>query len=211
MTVATLESGPARSGEPYRSAAIWLHWAVAALIIAELAIGWFMNHAMVDHSPPQEAMEGFHVSLGFTVLAVILVRIGVRLANPAPPLPPAMPRWERRLAHAVHALFYVLMLALPLTGWALVSTHRGPVEFWGLAVPRLVGFAPALPGHSRAVGVALKAVHNEWLPWITVGNLALHVAGALKHQFDGHPVLWRMAPLTRRSRPDPSHRAEGAQ
>jgi cytochrome b561 len=199
MTVASFASPPAHTGERYRAAAIWLHWLVAVLIVAELAIGWYMNDAMVDHSPPQEAMERFHVSLGFTVFALILLRIAVRLANRPPPLPPEMPGWERRLAHAVHALFYVLMLALPLTGWALTSTHRGPVELWGLPMPRLVGFAPALPGQSRAVGMALKEIHNEWLPWITVANLALHVAGALKHQLDGHPVLWRMAPFGGRS------------
>jgi cytochrome b561 len=131
---------------------------------------------------------------------VILVRIGVRLANRPPPLPADMPGWERGLAHLAHALFYVLMLALPLTGWALTSTHRGPVELWGLPFPRLPGFAPAAAGQSRAVGMALKEIHNEWLPWITVANLCLHVAGAVKHQFDGHPVLWRMAPFLDRSR-----------
>jgi cytochrome b561 len=197
MTAAPSFDRPAHPGQPYRTAAIWLHWMVAALIVAELAIGWFMNDAMVDHSPPQEAMERFHVSLGFTALALILVRIGVRLANRPPPLPADMPSWERGLAHAAHALFYVLMLALPLTGWALTSTHRGPVELWGLPFPRLPGFAP---GQSRAVGLALKDIHNAWLPWITVANLALHVAGAVKHQFDGHPVLWRMAPFLARSR-----------
>jgi cytochrome b561 len=195
MAAAPFSNRLTRTDGPYRPAAIGLHWLVALLMIVELAIGWYMNDAMVDHSPPQEAMERFHVSLGFTVFAVILVRIAVRLGSRPPPLPADMPVWERGLAHAAHVLFYALMLALPLTGWALTSTHRGPVELWGMPMPRLPGFAPALPGHSRAVGAALKDIHNEWLPWITVANLALHVVGALKHQFDGNPVLWRMAPF----------------
>jgi len=44
----------------------------------------------------------------------------------------------------------------------------------------------------------LQDTHTDYLVWLALANLALHVAGALKHQFDGNPVLWRMAPFFRR-------------
>jgi cytochrome b561 len=183
----------------YRPTAILLHWLIAALMIAELAIGWYMNHAMVDHSPPQERLQDFHVSLGFVAFLLILLRVVVRLVHRPPPLPADMPAWERGLAHAVHLLFYGLMVALPLTGWALLSVRHGPIPFFGASLPHFPGLAPPAPDQSHALGNSLKEIHNEWLPWVTVANLALHVAGALKHQFDGRPVLWRMAPMLGRS------------
>ena len=91
---------------------------VALLILAEIGIGWYMNDVMVDHSPPQEAMQDFHIALGLTAMILIAVRIVVRLTHRPPALPPGMPSWETGLAHAAHVLFYVLMIAMPLTGWA---------------------------------------------------------------------------------------------
>jgi cytochrome b561 len=103
--------------------------------------------------------------------------------------------WERGLAGAGHILFYLLMLALPLTGWALVSVHvGGQVSFWGLPWPQLPGIAALAGANPRPFRGALQLVHTDLLIWIIVANLALHVAGALKHQLGGHPVLPRMWP-----------------
>jgi cytochrome b561 len=99
--------------------------------------------------------------------------------------------WERLLSRAVHLLFYLLMLILPLTGWALVSGEKDPVSFWGLAWPKL----PGLAGLTHAQHHLLKHTHVFILIWVLVLNWGLHVAGALKHQFDGKPVLWRMIPF----------------
>jgi cytochrome b561 len=178
----------------YAAAAIILHWIIAAMILIQLGSGWYMNEVLPDHSPAQDRVQDIHVSIGLTILLLVLIRIGVRLANRPPPLPKDMPAWERGLAHLGHALFYVLLLALPLTGWALVSIRHEDIPFWGLPAPAL----PVLPdlglAERKAIGHQLKHIHIYILIWIVVINLALHVAGALKHQFDGHPVLWRMAP-----------------
>ena len=122
----------------------------------------------------------------------------MRLANPPPPLPRDISAAERYLAHAVHLLFYLLMLALPLTGWALVSLGARPISFWGMPWPHLPGVGAMFGSPApKPVRHALAHVHVFILIWIVVINLALHVAGALKHQFDGHPVLWRMPPRRR--------------
>ena len=186
----------------YAPLAMGLHWAIAVLILVQLGLGWYMNEVLPDHTPIQAQVEGVHISLGLTILLLVLARIVVRLTHPAPPLPTGMPRWERILAHGSHLLFYGLMLALPLTGWALVSLGAHPISFWGLPWPHLpgVGLVFGSPA-SRATRHALSHVHVYILIWIVLLNLALHVAGALKHQFDGRPVLWRMTPTSRPSAP----------
>ena len=130
-----------------------------------------------------------------TVLILVVARIAWRLTHRPPPLPPGLAVWERTLARAGHVLFYILMLALPLTGWAMVSMHAGGrISFWGLPWPQLPGMIQLGGANPRPLRGALQLVHTNLLIWVVLANLALHVAGALKHQFDGHPVLPRMWP-----------------
>ena len=192
--------GPASPLSPvarrYSTAAMLLHWTLALLIVLQIGLGWLMNEVLTDHSPAQAQVEGVHISLGLTILVLVLVRIGVRLATPSPPRPTGLAQWERLLAGASHFLFYLLMLALPLTGWALVSLGTHPISFWGLSWPDLPGVAKVFGSPApRTVRHQLSHIHVYILIWIVLLNLALHLAGALKHQFDGHPVLWRVTPM----------------
>ena len=188
----------AASNQRYGAVSMLLHWLLALLILGQIGLGWYMNKVLPDHTPAQESAETLHISVGLTILVLVLVRIGNRLMHPAPPLPADLAPWERHLAHLGHVLFYVLMLALPLTGWALVSSGARPIHFWGLPWPHLPGVSGVFGGPThRDMREQLAGIHTDILVWITLANLALHVAGALKHQFDGHPVLWRMSPLFR--------------
>jgi cytochrome b561 len=178
----------------YDVVSIWLHWIIAALIVVQVCLGWYMNEVLPDHSPAQAQIESLHVSLGLTILLLVLARIGVRLTHPAPPLPPAIPLWERLLARTTHVAFYLLLLALPLTGWTLVSLGTHPVHFWGLPWPHLPGVGAVFGSPTpRAVRERLAHVHVYILIWIAVITLALHVGGALWLQFGKTPVLWRMS------------------
>ena len=186
----------AAASRRYDRGSILLHWLIAALILAQIGIGWTMNEILPDHTPIQAAVERVHISLGLTVLMLVLLRIAWRLTHPVPPLPPALPVWERVLARTSHVLFYLLMLIMPLTGWALVSTGTRPIHFWGLPWPHLPGVAALLGSPApKPVRHELSHIHVYVLIWMVLINLALHVAGALKHQFDGAPVLWRMSGL----------------
>jgi len=182
--------------QAYRPVAVVLHWTIALLLFVQIGLGWYMNEVLPDHSPAQAAVETIHISLGLTILLLVLVRIAVRLIYPAPPLPAGMAAWEKILAHTSHLLFYLLMFALPLTGWALASLGTRPIEMWGFPWPRLPGLTQLLGSPApRAVQHELAHIHVYILIWIVLINIALHVAGALKHQFDGRPVLWRMTTL----------------
>lgn len=196
----------------YSTVAIFLHWAIALLIIFNLTTGFF------HHSVPKVAW-GFHVSSGITILALTLVRIVWRLTHKSPPFLP-MARWERGLAHVVHFCLYLAMLAAPLTGWAMISAHvdkpapaaaladaapqPGPAprkgggpNVWGFPLPKLAPIANIAKGPDGEAKI--KAAHelfeerHEMMGWIFLGLLLLHIAGALKHQFvDRRRELARM-------------------
>ncbi|HEY3796775.1 MAG TPA: cytochrome b [Caulobacteraceae bacterium] len=192
MTNTAATAGAAR----YSTGAIVLHWTIALLIVVQLCLGWWMNEVLPDHTPAQDATEHVHISLGLTIFLLVLVRIAWRLTHRPPPLPADMPAWERWLSYAVHFVFYVLLLVLPLSGWTLVSMGPDPISFWGLPWPHLPGVAQMFGSPApRGVRHAVKHLHVFILIWIVLVSVALHVAGALKHQFDGRPVLWRMTGL----------------
>jgi cytochrome b561 len=194
-TLAPAASAGPLSADRYGAVSIALHWIIAAAVVIQVCLGWYMNEVLPDHSPAQAQIVTLHVSVGLTILVLVLVRIGARLAHPAPPLPADMPAWERLLARTTHALFYVLLLALPLTGWAIVSVRSGGVHVWGLPWPKLPGLGFLTTPDHKAWRRELTHIHVYILIWIVILNLVLHVAGALRHQFFGHSVLWRMAPL----------------
>jgi cytochrome b561 len=192
MTVASpWTAPPAKTVSRYSRVAMAMHWIIAGLIATQLGLGWYMNEVLPDHSPAQSQIEAIHISVGLTLLLVVAARIAWRLLNPPPPLPDGLAPWERILSKTIHAVFYLLMVILPLTGWALVSGGKRAISFWGLTWPKLPGVAAL----TRDQHHLLKHSHVYILIWILVISWFLHVGGALKHQFDGKPVLWRMIPF----------------
>lgn len=196
-TSAAVDDPHGRDRRRYSTLSMVLHWTIAALIFVQIGLGWYMNEVLPDHSPAQDRIQDLHVSIGLTTLLLVIIRIATRLAVPAPELPRDFARWESLLARTVHVLFYVLMLVLPLTGWLLLTVRREPIALWGLPWPHLPGFAGLSGPAHRDFGREVKHIHVFILIWIAWIMIALHVAGAIKHQFDGHPVLWRMWPFGR--------------
>ena len=180
----------------YSSVAIGFHWVVGLLIIGNLIGGLLMGN-LLDSADPAMKQLGFqviqiHKSIGLTVLALSIARLGWRLTHPVPPLPDHMTTAERLLARGTHIGFYALMLLMPLSGWAMASTGKVqfPILWFGLFE------VPHLP-LDKALGGLFKESH-ELLGWVTIATLALHIAGALKHHFlDRDDVLARMLPLVR--------------
>jgi cytochrome b561 len=178
----------------YTRVAIVLHWAIAALILFNLSVGFFMEGFA---QPLRGTVVRLHVSSGITVLALTAVRVLWRLAHKPPPLPAGMKRWERSAAHLAHGFLYVLMMALPLTGWSIVSAHPpGPgvgARVWNLwLVPPIGPISHIDPAHQKLVHDRFVEFHS-FLGWSMLALLVLHVAGALKHQFVDHqPELARM-------------------
>lgn len=175
------------TGLRYSTGAILLHWAIALLLIAQMAMGWRLEQ--MEGTALFSVMQ-LHKSVGITILLLTLARLAWRAAH----RPPAMliHGWERVLAVVVHWGFYALLLALPLSGWLLVSTSRipQPTMVFGLFE------WPHIPGVMRNHGLhEIGEGMHGLLGWVMAALFALHVAGALKHHFlDRDAGLARMVP-----------------
>jgi cytochrome b561 len=133
----------------------------------------------------------WHKTLGATILALALIRLGWRLTHQPPPFPPGLSGWERSAAVWSHRLFYFLIIVIPLTGLAAVSGNAT-----GATTPLIGGLPlPVIPGVSKGVGEAMGAAH-VWLVLATILLLVIHIAAALKQQFvDRARVAGRMPPF----------------
>ena len=184
----------------YDTVALTLHWLTAAAVLGLLVAGMTMTR-LHPGSALQFSLYQLHKSVGITVLALTLARIGWRLAHRPPPPPDSMPAWERFAAGAAHLGLYGLLLGLPLTGWAVVSASpfNIPTVLYGLLPwPHLPGLASLAPAAKHAAEAALKQIHDAGA-WTLLALLALHVGAALRHHFwlrDG--VMARMLPRWRR-------------
>ena len=182
-------------GTRYSTVAIVLHWLIALAIVLQVILAGRMEGRP---TPESFAVTQLHKSIGITILLLSLARLGWRLVNPPTPLPAALPRWETTLARLTHVGFYVVMIAMPLTGWLMVSTSRIvlPTLLYGAVhwpdLPVVGGLAPAAKKLWHEIGVNGHGIIAKLIYLL----LALHVAGALKHQLfsKDEPVLARMAP-----------------
>ena len=170
----------------YDRFAILLHWLTAVLLIAAFLLG--------DNSSKRVATGigyGLHASLGLTVLALTLVRIGWRLGHRAPAYPETMARLQRLAASAVKGLFYVLLIAIPLTGWA---AHEDKFGGGASANPALFGVV-TLPDVPGLLGLNIGGDPHEVLVKAWIPLFAIHVAAALWHHYRVRDdVLTRMLP-----------------
>jgi cytochrome b561 len=156
------------------------------LLLGSFGLGWFMTG--LDVSPLRLKLYAWHKWIGVSIFVLVLLRLCWRLYSPPPALPAAMPGWEKRAAEISHHLLYLLLLAVPLSGWLMSSAKGFQTVLFGLwPIPDLLAKNPAL-------GAALEAVH-ETLTWLFAGVIGLHAAAALKHHFiDRDAVLTRMLP-----------------
>ena len=164
------------------------HWVMALAIIGNGIFGLLMD---VARSPMQKLnWLALHKSIGLTVLALLLLRLLWRLSERAPLDEPA-PRWQQHAAHAMHVTLYVMMAAIPLTGWWFNSLAGKPLQWFKQFN------VPALAGKDIAQSHFAHAVH-EYLFWLLLLLLVAHVGAALKHHWqDRDNVLLRMLPFTR--------------
>jgi cytochrome b561 len=177
------------------SVAKFFHWIIALAILGNGTFGLLMDLA---RSPMQKiSWLALHKSIGLTVLALVLLRIAWRWRD-GRPLDESAPRWQQWSAHAVHGVLYVLIVALPLSGWWFNSVTGKPLQWFKLFN------LPALAAKNDDIRHFAHAVH-EYLFWFLVLVLVAHVGAALKHHvFDNDNVLRRMLPFARPRQTPPS-------
>lgn len=162
------------------------HWLTFLLLIGSFGIGLYMVDLVL--SPTKLKLFAYHKWIGVTIFMLVVLRLAWRLWSPPPPLPDSMPAWEKRAAEISHRLLYLLLFAVPLSGW-MMSSAKGfqTMLFGALPIPDLLSKNPPL-------GEALEQVH--WLlNKMLLGLVLVHIAAALKHHFvDRDEVLARMTP-----------------
>jgi len=166
-----------------------LHWSVAALILALIALGWLAR--LTPLSPGKITLFYWHKSLGMLALALVLIRLGWRAGNRAPPLPAGLPAWEPRIARATHVFLYVLIVLMPLSGWLINSAAGIPFRiFWVLPLPAIAPVSDSLEHLFEQVHLATF--------WALAAVLLGHVGAALRHHFLlRNGILLRMLPFVK--------------
>lgn len=175
------------------SVAKFFHWAIVLLILAQAVIGLVMVE--LPKRPSSIPVYSFHKSLGLTILALAVLRLAWRLFDTRPRDVPGMPRWQAVGARLGHALLYVLIFAVPLSGWLFdsASTLRPLYWFDLIQIPNLTG------GKNEAIEEFAEGAH-ELLFWALILVAAGHAAAALIHHFrDRDETLARMLPWRSRT------------
>jgi cytochrome b561 len=167
----------------YDTLSIALHWIMAALIVALFASG------LVAEGFPREARRMIHAVHGFAGMALVVLvalRVAWRLAKPVPHGP--MPGWMSLASRLAHLGLYALMLAVPLSGWWMISVQGRTLTLFGVTIPHIVARAPELRGFAEGV--------HEATAYALIAVAVLHAMAAIYHHVvlrDG--VLRRMLPM----------------
>lgn len=171
----------------YTKFAILLHWLIALLIISGFSLGVTMV-SIPGITPTKLKYFSWHKWIGVTVLMLACLRLLWRLTHRAPAYPDSMAMWQQRLAGVLHALLYVLMFAVPISGYFYTLAAGVPVVYLGI-VP-----LPVLIDANETLKPVLKQVHFA-LNMTLLACVAAHVVAALKHVFiDRDGVFRRMLP-----------------
>lgn len=171
----------------YGAIAQTFHWLIAALVVVQFTLAYLAVGLPIGVR--QLALLARHKSFGMTILMLAVLRLSWRMKNPPPALPADMTHLERILARATHIAFYVLLFAMPLTGWTMSSAKNYSVSWFGFFT------WPDLISKNEAAFNLLRATHIL-MSDVLLALAILHVLAALKHHFwNKDNVLWRMLPL----------------
>jgi cytochrome b561 len=194
----TTGSAAAPARPSYTSVAIGFHWLIAMLAIGQIAGGLYMEGLPDSADAERFQLIQLHKSFGITILLLTLGRLAWRLGHKPPPLPAAMPGWQKSWAKGLHWGFYALLIGLPLGGWAMVSasplaetvkTYLFGVVPW----PHLPFFdgVDDRRGLARSIGDM-----HELGAKLMLAMIVIHVGAAMKHWLmDGDGVLESMLPF----------------
>lgn len=165
---------------------IGIHWLTVLMVLSLVVVGLLMQE--LPNSPTKIEVYALHKSFGLTVLALTLLRMLWRLFAGTPAPVPGTPAWQRFAAQASHGALYVILLAMPLSGWLYNSASGFPLKWFGLfGLPKLSGYDPDVKAFALSM--------HEWLFYALLAIVFVHAAAALKHHyFDRDATLARMTP-----------------
>jgi cytochrome b561 len=164
------------STEKYHISIRILHWLMALLILTMIAVGWKMTGIAKD-DPQRMFIYNLHKSVGATLLGLVVLRIVLRLANGAPALPQGIPSTVRLLARTGQKILYVLMFAVPFSGYFMSNLFGYAVSWFGFFdLPKFVSEA------NPELGKQVKELH-EIFAYTLLAVVIIHIIGALQHRY----------------------------
>lgn len=167
----------ANTSTRYGWAMIILHWLIGIIFIGQFALGFIMVR-IASQRTSFELIQ-FHKSFGFLLLGLVILRIAWRLGNAAPPLPASVGALERRTAPLAHFALYAFQVALPLSGWALVSVSTLEIP----TMPFDLFVMPNLPLAEADASESFWTAAHWYLAYAGIALVMLHIAAALRHHF----------------------------
>jgi len=177
-------------GERYPLSLRFLHWTRALLVLGMLGAGWLMT-SLGDAVPLKYGtLYPLHKSVGLLIFGLVVIQIAIRLRTTLPPSPHAIAPWEGRLSKLVHTAMYILLISVPLMGYAMSSsyTHGDGIAFFGFPVAEL------LPKDDA--NFALFQWIHKVSAYVLLALIGLHLTAVVKHRFfdkrTGSDVLPRM-------------------
>jgi cytochrome b561 len=158
----------------YTATARLLHWLTVATLLVIGGLGLWLGWAAPEEEALKLRLYNIHESLGITLLAVTLLRLGWRWRHPPPPIHPPLPAPMRWAATASHATLYALLLSMPVVGLLATNAWGFPLTAFGI-LP-----IPSPIGRSEALAPALTSLHG-WMALALGLVAALHASAALWH------------------------------
>ncbi|MGI8560994.1 MAG: cytochrome b [Luteimonas sp.] len=163
-----------------------LHWLIVLLILGQGTVGLLMGE--MRNGPDKIQVYALHKSFGLTILALVVLRLLWRLVAGRPAPVAGTPAWQERMARLTHGLLYLLLLAMPLSGWLFNSAAGFPLQwFWTFNLPAIAGQDQGLR--------ELAGDTHQLLFWTLVAVATVHAAAAFYHHlFLRDATLARMLP-----------------
>ena len=172
----------------YSKVAIALHWLIGLAIIVNLA-GGLLHESMARDL--RSIVMPLHKATGITILVLSVARLVWRLTHRPPPYQATRAGWEKVTAKVVHWAFYILIIAIPFSGWLITSagSRKYPLDWYGLfGIP----FLPVT--QDKGLAAAAGGAHEN-LSYLMIALLVLHIGAAMKHLvLDKDGTFGRMVP-----------------
>jgi len=163
------------SPEKYGTISKILHWGIALLVLALIALGWYMTSLDYYH-PWRHRTLSLHKSVGVLVFILFMIKILWLIKNPTPKISDKLKKWERIAAWIVHKFLFAIICILPITGYIMSTSSGSSISFFGM-----FEIAPLFTAGENARDIS-ENIH-EIIAYSTLAVAILHIAAALKHHF----------------------------
>ena len=158
-----------------------IHWLMALIIISLIAVGYIMQE-LPDNI--KFKIYGIHKSFGVIILALIFIRIFLRLYHKRPPYPEEITKFYATISRIVQYTLYILMLIMPISGYLMSNAKGYPVALFGLKLPFIIA-------KNKEIADLATNIH-EISSKLLIISITLHIMGTIKHHLDGIKLLSRI-------------------